>query len=443
MDKSQIQAYYSREDIKQKILEISKNREVVGVFPEGAYSKRPNSVSYSADIDSMIKTGIVELHGSIEHWQNPNTLKERVGWDMILDLDCDKTEHGKICAQVLASCLKKHDVKNFSIKFTGGTGFHLGIPWISIPREINYEPSQNLFPDVARKIALYLKEKIRDELRQRLLSKYSVEQLAVDINRPLGEIIKDDGLDPFEIVEVDPILISSRHLFRLPYSLNRNSFLVSMPLKMENLEDFKKEESSPEKIKPVLGFLDSGEKNEAEFLIAETLDWWTKNKPPEQPKKKIEIKEAIKSDFFPPCIKLISQGLKDGKKRGVFVLMNFLSSAKWDWNQIEEYIIEVNKKNQPPLPDSYIKSQIRYNSKKDSKPPPNCPESVTRSEKGSRGYYDSMGVCQPDEICQKIKNPISYPFFVSTETVLKNTESRKQKSNKSKDPRERRENFDM
>ena len=94
MDKQQIQSYYSREDIKEKILQISKNREIVGVFQDGAYSKRPNSVSYPADIDSMIKTGIVELHGSIEHWQNPNTLKERIGWDMILDLDCDKTDHG-------------------------------------------------------------------------------------------------------------------------------------------------------------------------------------------------------------------------------------------------------------------------------------------------------------------------------------------------------------
>ncbi len=442
MDKQQIQAYYSREDIRQKILEISKNREVVGVFQDGAYSKRPNSISYPADIDSMIKTGIVELHGSIEHWQNPNTVKDRVGWDMILDLDCDKTEHGKICAQALVSCLKKYGVKNISIKFTGGTGFHLGISWASIPKEINYEPAQNLFPDVARKIALFLKEQIRNDFSKILLNKYSPEQLAQDVGRPLGEIIKDEGLDPFEIVEVDPILISSRHLFRLPYSLNKSSFLVSVPLKIEDIEDFKKEEASPDKIKPVLGFLDTGEKNESELLIAETLDWWTKNKPPEKPKKKIEIKEAIQSDFFPPCIKNISQGLKDGKKRGVFVLMNFLSSAKWDWTKIEEYIQQWNQKNQPPLPDSYITSQIRYNSRKDPKPPPNCPESVTRSEKGSRGYYDSMGVCQPNEVCQKIKNPISYPFFVSTESVLKKTEMKKEKASR-QEPRDRRENFDM
>ena len=413
--------YYSRQDIVQKLLELGKSREVVGVFKDGSYSKRPNTIVYPADVEAMVRTGIVEFHNSIELWSNPLQIKSnyedlRVGWDMVLDLDCDKFEHGRIAAKVLSDALKKHGINNFSIKYSGGTGFHLGIPWGSMPKQINYKKTEKMFPDLPRKIAAYLREHIRQDFAKALFSKFSPEKLSEELNIPLGEIMTDKGLDPFKIVEIDPILISPRHLFRMPYSLNRNTSLVSLPIKPENILEFEREQAKPEQVKPVLGFLDKYEEGECELLIGEALDWWNKHKKEEKKKEfireRIDQKEAVNPENFPPCIKLISQGLKDGRKRAVFILMNYLASSKWTWERIEQYIVEWNKKNQPPLPDSYIRSQIKYNNSKDPKPPPNCPETVKPG--GSKGYYESFGVCQPDETCSAIKNPLSYAFFATS-----------------------------
>ncbi len=419
MDPQKILSYYSREDIQKAMLKVCEKREIAGVFETGAYSKRPNTIMYPADMLAMAKSGVIEFHSSLEHWSNPASLKEgnynelRVGWDIVLDLDCELFEHGKIVALVLVKELKKFGVNNVSIKFTGGTGFHLGISWKSLPKEIDYKSTVNQFPDLARKIAAFLKYKIKGELEESLLKKYNPEELAIQTNKPLGKISTKDGINPFEIVDIDPILLSPRHLFRMPYSINRNSSRVSLPINLETLENFKPEDSLPEKIKPLLGFLDSGEEGEADLLVGEALDYYNKNVKTEEIKKmsRKEIQTAIKETYFPPCIKNISNGLVDGRKRALFILTNFLHSVKWKWEDIETYIIGWNNKNNPPLPDSYVRSHLRWHLNRGKQIlPPNCP-----SEK-SVGWYEAIGVCKPDKICGQpkilIKNPISYPIRI-------------------------------
>ena len=420
MERQEVLDYYSREEIQQALLKVSANREVAGVYETGAYSKRPNSLVFPNDIAYMVKSGVIEFHGSLEHWSNPASLKEgnyndlRTGWDIVLDLDCDLFDHGRIAALVLAKELKKLGVNNLSLKFTGGTGLHLGIGWKSLPKEIDYKSTINQFPDLARKVASFLKYRIKEDLESALLKKYTPEQLAEKTAKPIGKIIKDDGINPFEVVDIDPILLSARHLFRLPYSLNMKSFRVSVPLRFEELENFKQEDASPDKVYPKLGFLDSGEEGESELLLGEAIDYYNKMQKTEkiqEKRKRVEFTAAIKNEMFPPCIKAISSGLTDGRKRGVFILLNFLRSAKWKPDDIETYITGWNSKNNPPLPDSYIRSQIRWHLSKDKiLPPPNCP-----SEK-SVGWYESIGVCRPDKICGQpnilIKNPISYPVKI-------------------------------
>ena len=435
MDYKKILDYYSREDVQQAILKISEQREIAGVYATDSYTKRPNTLIYPADILSMVKSGVIEFHGSLEHWSNPNSLREtnynelRVGWDIVLDLDCELFEHGKIAAIVLSKTLKKFGVKNFSLKFTGGTGFHLGISWKSLPKEIDYKPTVLQFPDLARKVASYLKVVVKEELEKSLLKKYSPEELAAQVKQPIGKIVTEDGIDPFQIVDIDSILLSTRHLFRLPYSLNKNSFRASLPIKPENLESFRPEDSGPEKIKASLGFLDLGEEGEMELLVTEALDFYNKTKPLEKLKqrKRAEITTAIKPDIFPPCIKLISAGLADGRKRSLFILLNFLKSAGWKWEDMEKYLIDWNQKNNPPLPESYLANQLRWHGNKDKKIlPPNCP-----SEK-SKGWYESIGVCKPDNICGVpkilIKNPINYPVKIMDAYKKKAPEQRKMKS---------------
>ena len=247
--------YYSREEVKKFISDFSRDREVAGMFRSGNFSQRPNVILYPNDVTAMVKSGMVEFHGSLERWSQPMSLGEgnysslRKGWDLILDLDCSLFEHGKIAAEAFMWALRKHDIKGASIKFTGGTGFHIGVPWESMPKKIDYKASEGLYPELPRKIISYLKDFTAEKFERMLYKKYSEEELAQQVNKPLGKIVNEEGINVYEIVEIDPVLISPRHLFRLPYSINKKTGLVSLPLIPKKVSDFEREGARPHKIK--------------------------------------------------------------------------------------------------------------------------------------------------------------------------------------------------
>lgn len=398
--------YYGREDIQKAMLDVAKNREVAGVYRSGEFSKRPNMLVYPKDITAMVRSGILEFHSSIERWTNPMALKPenyndvRMGWDIILDLDCKLFEHGKIAAKIFCKALEKHDIRNYSLKFTGGTGFHIGIPWETIPRSIDYRDSVNLFPDLARNIGLYLKSFVRNDFERALLKKYSLKELADQIKKPLGRILDKDHLDPFQIVDVDPILISPRHLFRMPYSLNKKKWLVSLPLRPQDLDDFSTETALPQNVRPKLGFLEEGDENESQLLISESIDWvmnQQKEMKKRNRKERIGFKGAIPKEYFPQCVNQILNGLSDGRKRSLFILITFLRSVGWAWNDTETVIEEWNSKNNPPLRENYIRSQLRWHRQQNKKIlPPNYT---------GTGWYVDIGLIDP--FTEKMKNPVN------------------------------------
>jgi hypothetical protein len=379
----------------------------------------------------MVRAGSLEFHSSIERWSHPMSLKSdnydplRIGWDVIFDLDCEIFEHGKIAAKALSWALEKHGIRSYSIKFTGGTGFHVGIPWESLPKTIDYKPTLRMFPELPRNIGFYLKEFMMERLERDLLKAYRIEQLAEQTKKSLGEISgRRNILDPFKIVELDTVLISPRHLFRMPYSLNKNSFRVSLPLKPEELDSFRREDADPlaNAIKMKSKFLDSWEENEADMLVAETIDWISKRR--KQEKKRAEyterITEAVPQELFPPCVKNILQGLPDGKKRSVFILSTFLRTVKWGWQDIEKSVFEWNQKNKPPLKENYIRGQMRWHRmQKKEILPPGCQNA---------GWYESFGVCNPDNWCggpsKNVKNPVNYPLR-KMETLAKSKPQKK------------------
>ncbi len=359
--------------------------------------------------------------------------KLRIGWDLILDIDCKLFEHGKIASEALIWALKKHGISNVFIKFTGGTGFHIGIPWESFPDKVDYKSTVNQYPDLARKIIFYLKEFARERFESKILRKYPAEDLSRQVNKPLGKILTEDGIDPYEIVDVDPILISPRHFFRLPYSINRKTFLVSLPMKPNELEGFKKMDAKPEKVKIKEGFLDTHKMEEADTLVLQSSDWWAMKSADEKheiidgqleklrrsgyrwisqedlkkfktmsPQKRQRI--FVPEKLFPPCLKNISGGLTDGRKRSLFTLLNFLRSSNWNWEDIEKYVNEWNEKNKPPLRENYVRSQIRWHKARSKQIlPPNCLHP---------GWYEDFGVCDPDATCggkeKSVKNPVNY-----------------------------------
>ena len=205
---------------------------------------------------------------------------------------------------------------------------------------------------------------------------------------------------------IDTLLVSSRHLYRMAYSLHEKSGLASIPIDPNRVLEFDKSNAKPEVVRiPKFRFLDTRnvKKGEAGKLIIEAFD----HKPQiegeenEVEKKKYEpLGFALQEEFFPPCIKKGLKGLKDGRKRFSFLLINFLTSVGWDYEKIEKLIIEWNKKNYEPLREENLLAQVRYHKRNKKKIlPPNCDNAA---------YYKDIEICEPDNLCSRIKNPVNY-----------------------------------
>jgi hypothetical protein len=417
MNFQRVWLWYSRESVQKALLEVAKNREVVSVFSDNSFGKRPDVLQYSADILQAVAEGAVSFHGSVERWSNPmqldvNMSKQdldnlRTGWDVLIDPDVKDFEIAKLVTKRIIEALKDHGVKSFSVKFSGGKGFHIIIPYEALPEKINFQPTSSLYPELLQKIIEYLKWYIREDLKSDLLAIESISGLSQRIGKPIKEITTKEGeLDPFKVVSMD--VFGSRHLFRLPYSLHEKNLLVSLPLKPERIEKFEREDAEPEKVKVEERFIKPAEKHDAEGLVIEALDWASKymiEKKEEIPKPKV-LKSAkpIPEAFFPPCIKKILNGLPDGRKRSIFILVNFLRSMNWDLDKIEKTVVEWNEKNSPPLRTNYLRTQLRWHFRQNRDLlPPNCDH---------ENFYISIGVCEPDNLCKNppIKNPVNYPY---------------------------------
>ncbi|MBI2674872.1 MAG: hypothetical protein HYX24_00305 [Candidatus Aenigmarchaeota archaeon] len=433
MNTAELLRYYCRDDVREALMAMARGREVVGVFKNGSYDRRPNSITNTADIEAMARSGAVEFHCSVERWNNVMALSgdnyalQRRGWDLILDLDCKSFSHAKIAAAILISEIKRHDIESVSVKFSGNKGFHIAIPFESFPKKVNASPTEALYPDLARKIILYLKERARKSLSDALLKNYSMKEILEEGGKKIEEATVNGSFDPFRIIEIDPILISPRHLFRMPYSINMKTFLTSLPIDADKVMPFEKEMAKPDIISADAPYIRPARENESSALVAESLDFSAKMQERGRRKatvgrikRNIEFKKTVKEEFFPPCMKLILNGLSDGRKRALFVLINFLSAMKWSHDEIEGQISRWNSKNRPPLPESYVRAQLRYHMQKGKViPPPACT---------NEAYYLGFNVCQPDHICvtrEKMRNPARYPYISMKQSKQKARADRK------------------
>jgi hypothetical protein len=169
-----------------------------------------------------------------------------------------------------------------------------------------------------------------------------------------------------KIASLDLVLVSSRHLFRMPYSLHEKTALASAVLTKDQIDPFSPRDANPLTIK-VLPYYHKTEKGEAEKLLASAIAWKKiQNAEDESVMRKkyasydkIEV-TGVTEDMFPPPIKKLLKGLKDGKKRGLFILLTFLKSLNFSAEYINDKAREWNKKNEPPLKEGYIKSQIDW-----------------------------------------------------------------------------------
>lgn len=435
LDLQAVRRYYERADIQQEFLRIAKDREVQAWFGENR-GKRPEAIYLLGDLRDLIKQGMTSFHISEERWNDPLRLEPgmqkrnldnlRKGWDMILDLDCKNLNYSHMAAILLIDALKFHDIKNISAKFSGRCGFHIAVPFEAFPDEVNGQHIKDFFPEGIKIISEYLKEMTAEFLATRMLEKEDVSEIAVKVGKTEKELIVNGKFDPYQAVSVDSMLISSRHLFRAPYSINEKSGLVSIPV--PDIKRFDIEKARMENVRVEHRFMDSERavKGEARKLLMQAFDWASRKNKPEVRKIQREYdipKEAVKTDFFPPCILKIMAGLKeDGRKRAVFILINFLRHMGWTFEQIDKFLAEWNKKNYELLREGYIASQISWAKRQSQKIlPANCDNSA---------YYKGMAVCCPDNLCRMIKNPVQYSN--RRLNLAKNFEEENKRKSKSK-----------
>ncbi|MBU1004851.1 MAG: hypothetical protein KJ561_03425, partial [Nanoarchaeota archaeon] len=181
---------------------------------------------------------------------------------------------------------------------------------------------------------------------------------------------------------------------------------VSVPINPDKVMDFTKEIAISENVKvSKYRFLDKKKAipNEAKKLLVQAFDFKPNIEDTTVKKEKREYltpEESVPEQFFPPCIQNILKGITDGRKRSLFILSNFLTSVGWGYDQIEKRLDEWNKQNTEPLREVLIQGQVRYHKQKNKKIlPPNC---------GNKMYYHDLRFCIPDNLCQKIKNPVNY-----------------------------------
>lgn len=404
MNQFEILRYYSRSEIQNIILEIAKDREVVGSVKDGSYLKRPDTLLYPKDIEERVKRGVVAFHCSVEKWSQPMQLSVnlkqeeidnlRKGFDFIIDIDAKvKLEHAIAATKVVYNFLKDMGITP-TIKFSGSRGFHLAISSEAFPQKIDFKETKKRYPEIPQILAEYLKESIKDRLLEELIILEGGVASLVKNVKSISE------LSPYEFIDIEKNW-GNRHLFRMPYSLHSKYWLVSLPIKFEDLKDFKKEMANPEKIKTDAKFLVNKEGEAIEFLI-KSLDW--KAKQPKEVVKPVRLRKKsekpVPEEYFPPCIKLILKGLPDGKKRSLFTLATFLRAMNWKPEEIEKRIIEWNKSNSMALSERFVKSQLKWHFRqKRELIPAKCYSEL---------FYTSIGVCKPDQYCSK--NPVNYPF---------------------------------
>ena len=482
--------YYSRPEVLKAMFEFAKNREISPRYFEG-FGKRPDAFQYQGDIFAMVKKNSTSFHCSEELWSDPMQIQTgmtniqlnelRIGWDLLIDIDCKWFDYSKLAAKAIIAVLENHNIKNIGIKFSGSKGWHILIPWKAFPKQIGSEQAKDLFPELPRILVDYIRAESRKELEKILPEDFSKQFKNVKIKKGIkcldcneiantsiqldlycdfcriGEMKKiqtaeenfkcptckrdlierkrvvihecpkcnttsdrnkilggskpgkfDEAIetDLFEVMGLDLILVSPRHLFRMPYSLHEKTALASVVLEKNEIDNFELKHADPMKVE-VRNFMPETKEEEAKELVMQAMDWHRENKISRgETDEKITGKYAdykpiklneILEENFPPCVKKILEGIGDGKKRAVFILINFFRSIGMEQEELEKTIYEWNKKNEIPLKVGYIKSQLSWAYKRKPIMPQNCKE-----------FYQGIGVCIPDNFCSTIKNPVNY-----------------------------------
>ena len=259
------------------------------------------------------------------------------------------------------------------------------------------------------------------ECRKDLIEKFReeisfCEFCQIDSQKNPGMFEEKERFATEKLIEADLILVAPRHLFRMPYSLHEKTALSSRVVDKDKVKEFQITDAKPFKI-DIKEFYPIAKPEEARELLLQALDYKEQKDREEEQVKALPTPSFNKSkttkdknfqnvkipnpseEILPPCVKLILKGVpQDGRKRALFILINFFKSLGLDEQELENKINEWNEKNYKPLKQGYVRSQIQWHNRQTARLPPNC----------DKPHYKDLGVCKPDALCREIKNPLNY-----------------------------------
>lgn len=399
-----IRQYYEQQELIDKVVKLAEYREVAPTYPNG-YGQRPDAVNFPGDFEQFVDNGAVAFHFSVEHWRNPLLIDNvedhdrlRQGWDLVIDIDCDYSfELAKETARLVVEELKEHGIESVGVKFSGNRGFHISVARAAFPEKIGGEEISDYYPSLPRGMVNYIRKNLKADMIS-VVEEYGFAE----------EMETDSGKDPYQVADIENDW-GSRHLFRMPYSLHDGSWLVSLPIEHSEIEEFEKSDAELDNVDFETDFFIEPEEGEATNLAVQAMDFIHERE--EERKEEMEEKanreferpeDAIPEKYFPPTIKNVLEGLEDGRKRGLFILINFYRTVGYSWNEIESKIWQWNERNKEALNESYVKTQLRWHRNRDEDvPPPNY---------DANGYYKDMQVYEGDRLEEKLPNPVSYAF---------------------------------
>ena len=89
--------------------------------------------------------------------------------------------------------------------------------------------------------------------------------------------------------------------------------------------------------------------------------------------------------------------------------MVFLKNTGYNYDEIKKLVLEWNKRNKEPLRENYITSQLNWHKRqKQNVLPQNCPKDKENLGNNADNIYVDIGICNPDNLCKLIKNPVNY-----------------------------------
>lgn len=404
--------YYKKSSIADFIVDYVYNREVAMFNKEGnIITQRPYAIYNNGDILYLVDKGGYSIHATVEIWKDPMLLRDVnqreyykivSTYDIVVDFDVDiyksMDRNLNIAKLLVYEVLERLEEFGYIpiIKYSGNRGFHLIFPLKGLVKIMDIDLLK--YKEIVYRSFLDFMHVIVESAASHLASKIGKNNIA--------DIVSNI---------VDYHLASWRHMIRVPYSLHEKTGLVSIVLYKDDILKFTKEMAKPENvIEPI--YPETGDLSDL-ILLSLSYSLTHEISSTIKPKHiKIDIKEVPE---LPPCVRTLLEGVPVGiRNNTMFFLLNFFKSLGYDKEKVKEILFNWNEKNSEPLRDREIEYSIEYHFNKNY-----LPYSCSKLRE-----YIGRQYCQPNEICNHIKNPIQYVRFVNM-LKKKKIESKQENNN--------------